>query len=87
MILIILIFSFLHPQKVSGRNTKGLYVKVNIKSKRWPFPHYIVVCHGNADYLEWENVSMIYLWWMDFNLWVLQVSCSALKPLSSFYSV
>ena len=36
-------------------------------SKQWPFPHYIDVCHCDADDFEWKNVSMIYIWWMDFN--------------------
>ena len=44
-------------------------------SKQWPFPHYIDVCHCNDNDLEWKNVSMIYLRWMEFNLWVLKVSC------------
>ena len=45
-------------------------------SKQWPFPHYIDVCHGNVDYFEWKNVYLIYLWWMDCNLWLLQFSCN-----------
>ena len=56
-------------------------------SKQWPFPHYIDVCHCNDDDFEWNNVTLIYLWWMEFHLWVLQVSYISLNHLKSSYSV
>ena len=61
MIVISLISYFIHYHNLLGINTKGLYVKVNINEQTMTISHYIVVCHGNADYFKWENVYMIYL--------------------------
>ena len=30
-----------------------------LMSNQWPFPLYFDICHGNAYYFEWRNVSLI----------------------------
>ena len=87
MILIILIYYFIHLQKLSGRNTNWFHVKVIINEQTMTISHYIDVCHCNVDDFEWNNVYMIYLWLMEFNWWVLQVSYPEIKHLKSSYLV
>ena len=87
LIVVRLIYSFLHLHKLSGRNTKWLYVKVIINEKTMTISPLYWCMPWKCYYFEWKNVYMIYLWWMEFNLCVLQVSCSALNHFNPFYSV
>ena len=50
--------------------------------KQWPFPHYIDACHCNADDYKWNNVSMIYIWWMEFH-WYSFIHIKKLSVLNT----
>ena len=68
MIVIILINYVIHIHKLSGLNTKLLYVKMNINEQIMTISLvYIDVCHCNDDDFEWKNISLIYVWWMELH--------------------
>ena len=41
---------------------KSCMSKWLLMSKQWPFPLHFDICHGNAYYFEWRNVSLINLY-------------------------
>ena len=61
------IFSFIHYYKISSQNSQELYVKMTFNEKAMTISLHFDICHGNAYYYEWRNLSLINVWWMDCN--------------------
>ena len=45
---------------------KSCMSKWLLRSKQWPFPLHFDICHGNAYYFEWRNVSLINLYHFNY---------------------